>query len=305
MINIIKGNILEVKVGKLTKKVVLFVSISCCMFGLQASADENTESLGEVIMSPSIRSEPLSTAAYKIYTNDISAHLKNLLLFNSKKEYDSMAEIISYEPNEISASFGQNIFVEKNLSDEHSTFSVLRREQVYEDPKTCTVIGQGAIIVGEARVVNREKDVVQLEVVKSTTKLLKGDKLIPRVAINLPATIEASYPLQEVKGQVIGIQNGLWGSASYDSVVMDVGEDKKIRVGHVLNIMLKNDGNGLKKRKPKSKECELDVPLQKYGEVMIFKVFDKLSLGIIIKSQRLVSVADVVQTDGASSGGIY
>ena len=81
--------------------------------------------------------------------------------------------------------------------------------------------------------------------------------------------------------------------AKYDVVVIDRGEQDGVEVGHVLQIDRAGEtvrdiiaGGG----------AEVTLPDEKAGVLMVFRVFDRVSYGLVMESSRVIHRHDVVHT---------
>jgi len=75
-----------------------------------------------------------------------------------------------------------------------------------------------------------------------------------------------------------------------DVVVLNTGERDNIKVGNVLAVYKRG---GIVKDRVKGDMVEL--PDERAGLVMVFRTFDKLSLGLVLESDRPLAIKDLVK----------
>jgi hypothetical protein len=87
------------------------------------------------------------------------------------------------------------------------------------------------------------------------------------------------------------VNSGVSNIGQYNVVVIDRGERNGIKEGNVLAIYKKG---GLV-RDPYTKE-KIELPSERAGLLMVFRVFEKVSYGLILKATRPLAVMDEVRT---------
>ena len=91
-------------------------------------------------------------------------------------------------------------------------------------------------------------------------------------------------------------------SAKYQIVVINKGENAGIKVGNVLATYFRGgearDKYMARKTYERGQEDKLKVTLpdERSGLMMIFKVFDKVSYGLILESKRIIRKNDAARS---------
>jgi hypothetical protein len=122
------------------------------------------------------------------------------------------------------------------------------------------------------------------------------------VDFSLPEFLNGAIPTKKEHGYILDIINGLWDTGKYHNVIVSLGARDGIEQGHILNILrMNNRKDSLPQSNYKIKRKRQQLPTEfsstKYGELVIYKVFDKLSLGIVLNTKFPITVLDVVTSE--------
>jgi hypothetical protein len=144
-------------------------------------------------------------------------------------------------------------------------------------------------------------------------ELRRGDRAWPSDDDQLKPTYFPHSPTNFEGGQIISVYDGVQKIGQYDVVVINRGERENMQVGHVLSIYQKgativddiaterrnNDDSvgALTKLKEKlsGKKETVTLPDEYAGRLMIFRTFEKVSLGLVLKAEKEINVLDKVK----------
>jgi hypothetical protein len=182
----------------------------------------------------------------------------------------------------------------------------VRNKNTYKHPDTGEILGTEFTTIGTAKLVEQGKNHTKMEVIDSICSVERDDKIIPRIELNLPEFLHGTIPSKKMKGYILDVEDGLLDMGKYYSVIVSLGARDGLQQGHVLKILrvdyrknLLVDRNYKKKRE--HKKPGVDFLSTKYGELVIYKVFDKVSLGIVVDAKYPITVLDVVESGEKSS----
>lgn len=112
-----------------------------------------------------------------------------------------------------------------------------------------------------------------------------------------------------IKGQIIRSATNLREFAKYDVVFINKGNKDNVRAGDVLTVNRKspavvktNDGPqyaseaSLWNRVVNTGNESYDIPVEAIGQVMVFKVYDKVSMALILSAEKPLRILDGVTT---------
>lgn len=100
-------------------------------------------------------------------------------------------------------------------------------------------------------------------------------------------TFFPSSPGNEVSGKIISVLGGVSQVGAYDVVAINLGKRESIEVGNVMAIY---HNNGMVMDRVKNEMVAL--PSERAGILMVFRVFEKMSYALVLKSQRPLAVLD-------------
>jgi hypothetical protein len=175
-----------------------------------------------------------------------------------------------------------------------SEFQVFRPGEPLRDPDTKTIIGYEATYLGTLaldRAARAENEAHRFIVSGSTQEMGVGDRLVP-----LPAATVVNYaphaPAGVVSGRVMGIPGGVTQGGQNNVVSINRGASAGIDVGTVLELY--HYGRVIPDRTEGRKLVQL--PDEKYGTLFVFRVFDRVSYGLVMQVSDSVQVGDVVRS---------
>jgi len=269
--------------------------IRICVLILISHSLESLElpTVGTVVLRPEVRVEPLSRPLFTINTDDLINYFENVILFDTQKEFDDLPYIVGFEKDKNIAGNGDTAFAVGLKSDDNiSSFTMIRYNRPYIDPKTSKVIGYKCDVIGNADVVKIGSPTTLL-ITNVTTSIEAGTKLIPRTGLDLPGLIDVRAADKPMSGYVLETANDSVGGGSYTVVAINLGQKDGLAQGGVLDLI----DSPRTVVDPYTKK-KVDMPLEKFGEIIVYKVGDKISLAIISYSNRAVLPTDQVKASG-------
>ena len=100
-------------------------------------------------------------------------------------------------------------------------------------------------------------------------------------------------PAQEVEGRILSVLGGVTQIGQYQVVSINRGAREGIEVGNVLRIF--QSGAVVEDMvNPRSKE-KVQLPEEDAGVMLVFRIFDKVSYGLVMKATRPLHVLDIVR----------
>lgn len=171
-----------------------------------------------------------------------------------------------------------------------SEYGVYRTGERYVDPETKEVLGYEAVLVGHVRMVTKKGDIATMKVVDSRQDLQVGDRILPGVAHEQIATYFPDAPDGDINGRIIRMFGAVNSVARNDVVVVNKGQREGLREGNLLEII--QPGEMIKDTQMKQ---FVRLPAQKAGTLLLFRVFDKVSYGLIMQSTQPITMNDRVK----------
>jgi len=244
---------------------------------------------GVVKLSPKIKSSPISTAIPTIPLDAVASFLSQNRIVE-KKELEAAPYVLIGRGQHLVTGAGDIVYARGEVGNLDKV-SIYRSSKSYVDPETQEFLGLEAKAIATASIEATKGEVITLDILRSNSELQKGDRLLPTEDRVINSTFVPSKPAFDVRGQMIAVDSGVSNIGQYNVVVLNRGERNGIKEGNVLAIYKKG---GLV-RDPFTKE-KLELPSQRAGLLMVFRVFEKVSYGLILKATQPLAIMDEVRT---------
>lgn len=218
----------------------------------------------------------------------------------SKEVIDEAPYIVASDEAHLILASDNRIYVRGELDKERVRYSIYRRGDELRDPQTNEILGYEIIYAGDARI-DIYDEPATATIIRSTREILIGDFLMTTDKSAISHLYYPKIPEDEVNGQVVSLFDAISGVASYQIVVINRGAEHGMEVGHVLATYYRGgearDKFLARKTIKRGEEDQLTVklPNERSGLMMLFRVFDKVSYGLILDSSRVIRKLDVVQ----------
>lgn len=239
-------------------------------------------------LSPQVRVMGLDEAIPTIPYDAISQFLSRPRVV-AEDELEQAPYVLGYADEHIIGGAGFRLYargIEQNA--ETGDYILVRPGQTYTDPETGEVLGYEAIYLGEARLV-RSGDPSTLRVTSSAREILRGDRLLPKIEDLARRSYMPRPPQDRIEGSIISVFDGVAQIGQYQVVVLDLGRQEDIESGHVLAI---NQRGVLTKDTISGGTVKL--PDERAGEVMVFRVFERVSYALVMRASRAIHILDQV-----------
>ncbi len=242
-------------------------------------------------LSPKIREESLAKAIPTIPVSAIEPFLIQPRIV-TKEELEAAPYIISSLDQHLVSATGNTVYARNLENAEDVRYNIFRPGRVFRDPKTNRVLGYETTLVSEAKLVNAG-DPATMILTRSIRETLNGDRILPAEKGRISYNFLPKAPETTINGQIIALVDAISHSAQRQVVVLNLGEQQGVEVGTVLAI----DQAGAEVRDPFARKGfnKVKLPDARAGLLMIFRVFDKVSYGLIMDSTRTVHVNDIVR----------
>lgn len=234
-----------------------------------------------------------------------------------KGEYlDSLPYVMGSTSNSKNWLDGQKVYVSKPL-DENQNYAIYRKGQAYVDPHSEEIIGFETALVATAEVVRQgdsQGNPATLLVTSSFTEIKAGDKVLPANEGQMqPVFFKISQPQGDIDATIIASPSQYSEYSKYDIVVINRGHNADAKVGNMLDIYHRsptvvNDPDNPKYLEDSSRFSKMvgsvfgqstdgsgtiqQMPKEKIGEMMIFKVYDNLSYAFVTTASKPIKVGD-------------
>ncbi len=253
---------------------------------------DNNGPLKTIKLSPKVHTTPLKTAIESIPLETIN----KFLLRNRVVEPDTLssaAHVIAGQEKRVILSAGDRIYARGDFSGSLTNYGIYRKGQDYFDPITKEILGVQAVDVGGANLRAISNDVATFGVSRSTSEIRIGNRLLPIEERKINSTFFPSPPDEPVEGVIMNVETGVSQAGRLDIIAINLGKRDNMQQGHLLGIF--KDGGKIRDRNAKKKTPRtVELPDERAGLIMVFQVFEKMSLAIVLEAERGVVIRDHV-----------
>ncbi len=241
-----------------------------------------------VKLSPQVREQSLDSAVSTIPLDKIRQYLSRPRVV-TEDELESLPYLVSYTDERLLGGGGNSFYARGIEVGKQSTqYVLLRAGQEYVDPETDDVLGYEGVYLGDARL-KKLGDPSTLEITMSNREIMRGDRLAPKEESALPFHYMPRPPTKPVRGKIIAVMDGVANIGQYQVVVLNLGRQEDVEPGHVLAVMQAGaevddtvDGG------------DVQLPDTQAGTLMVFRVFERVSYGLIVSAVKSIHTLDVV-----------
>ncbi len=244
-----------------------------------------------VKLTPQMRIEPLDRAIPSISLEQIGPWLSDHRIVPPEL-LDGAPYVIAGAKRALLSSAGDELYARGTFPEGETGFGVYRRGQLFVDPETDEVLGLEATDIGSARLEEVYEDgIAEFEVTRVTEEIRINDRLLPPEVREISANFQPRSPMNNASGFMLAVDSGVSQIGALDIVAITLGLRNSIEEGHVLAIYQR--GEVVRDRITNEM---VQIPDTRAGLLMVFRSFNRMSYGIVLKSDRPLSVGDRVVT---------
>lgn len=279
------------------------------------SSRDGDAGIETVRLSPSIRYEEYKTPLTALRTRDIEGFLAEPLIVE-EGEMLAAPRIVAAGENRVIIGRGDRVYARgpanAPLLDDQpklKQYRVFRDAKPLKDPETGEILGYEAEFLGKALLARSEGSTeiasaggkvdtavvpATIDITAAKSEILVGDRMAPEPAREFLNFVPRA-PSSNITGRIVSIYgNSTVVNASQNQVVvLNRGRRDGIQSGHVLAIL--KDGQQLTDRTDPARPL-IKLPNERNGLLMVFRVYEKLSYGLILDINDAVRVGDRLAT---------
>lgn len=246
-----------------------------------------------VKLSPQVRVTTLERPIPTLPTDAIEQFLLKAQVI-SPEESKNSGYIVSMEEDRLIGGTGNKIYARHLEQHPGGRFEVVRVGKVYRNPGASKddILGYEALHIADARV-DAYGDPSTLTLLKASREALIGDRILPAQD---EATINYNFlpraPDRQIQGKIIALFDAVSRVGQYQVVVLNQGLNDGLQPGHVLAVYRAGDTI---RDTVSDKGTKITLPDTRSGVLMVFRVFDKVSYGLIMTAHRDIHLYDMVR----------
>jgi len=273
----------------------------------------NSSSNKEVMINPNVLVEPLNKEAIPTISLSAITPFLNQPLIVENNELNGLPRIIAGQDDRVILSPSSRIYIHGIPDGENLYWHIYRKGNAMIDPDTKTNLGYEAIYLGDAKII-KYGDPATAEIIRAKEEVFATDRLTP-----ISNTIDSNFiphaPELAIQGKIMTVYGGVSEAGAGSIVSINRGHENGIEIGHVLAIqnagrlvqdteINKSDSFSLKetikntfsseKKSSKSAINMVKLPDERAGLLMIFRVFDHVSYGLVMQTEQAIHALDTV-----------
>ena len=285
-----------------------------------------------ITLQPGAVEEPLQKSAIPTIPLNVIAPFLSKPLVIEKDQLAGSPRIVAGQDNRVVLSQGTKVYLNKIEEDDGLNWFVYRPGDNLVDPDTKEVLGVEAVYLGDAKV-SRYGEPATAVITKSKEEIFVKDRLV-QAGDEAITNFVPHAPEIDIRGRIIKIYGGLAEAGPESIVAISRGAQDGVEIGHVLaisrygrvikdpepsktnnssepklkelNFEVSRDADGkpivnFEKKSEKNDGLALEpgmikLPDERVGLLMIFRVFDRVSYGLIMQASDPINTKDAVQT---------
>jgi hypothetical protein len=239
-------------------------------------------------LSPKARVSPLDDAIPAIPLKDIIAFLSDHLVADEDL-LNNAPYVVGGHNDRILAGAGDRVYARGELKSDERLQALYRPATEYRDPLTGEFLGYEMLKIADTAIPAQEKDIITLDLRKTREEVRLLDRVLPIEESRIQSLFQPSAVPEGTEGLILSVLGGVAKIGQYNAVAVNVGARDSVEAGNVMSIYR----TGENVRDPVTGE-RIALPDERAGLLMLFKVFDKVSYGLVLNASNVMSVGDKV-----------
>ena len=270
-------------------------------YGADGRPHVSVEQAGTVRLDPRLRSTPLDSAIPTIPYSAISAFLSRPTVM-SDEEVKHAPYVLAFRDMHNVAGSNNEAYIRNLTATENSRYAVVHIAGPLRDPDDNKLLGYEAIYTATA-LVQRPGDPAKAVLIDPARETLRGDRLLSAENTETPVTFTPAPRRSPSQGRIIDVVGGTDLVGQYEVVVINRGKQP----GHRARQRARGRSGRRYRprrlsRRPQHRLAidttfapKVRLPDERSGTLLVFKVFDRLSYGLIVGASDTIQVGDVVR----------
>jgi LysM domain len=248
--------------------------------------ESGTPASDVVKLEPKIRVVDGSTQAIPtISLKDIGPFLVRPLVIEDD-ELDKAPKLVGTREHRTLLGVDDIAYAQGMPADKGERWQVYRPDRVFKDPDTGEILGHEVFYLGDASVEKFGK-LTTLRITHEVREISKGD-YFAQATTGFASNFIPHAPNKEINAKVISIYGGVDQAGQNSVITLNKGMRDGLESGDVLALYQKGDvlpSHSLFKD-------DLVLPDIRYGLIFVFRVFDKVSYALVMRTRLPVELLD-------------
>jgi len=255
---------------------------------LAVNGGPRVEGLPSNKLEPQVRAEPITADDLVIPIQSIQSFLIRPDVLD-KKTIDAAPYIFGTQEGRLIYGTGYTVYAH-DMPDAKvgDLYDVYHPNKELRDPETGELLGIETLYAGSAEV-TRSGEPATLLLTNMLREGLPNDILLPVDQVDKDRNFYPHSPDEGTEGKIVSLHKALVQVGQYQVAVIDLGAKDNIEKGHVFVVY----SRGSIVRETGGRTTQL--PHEKTGLMMIFRVLDDVSYGLIMDSVEPMKINDIVK----------
>ncbi|MGR2739414.1 LysM peptidoglycan-binding domain-containing protein [Billgrantia sp. Q4P2] len=241
---------------------------------------------GAVRLSPEVRRVPVREAIEPIPLDTVRHFLRDHRVIDDPETLNELAYVVAGNDRRIISGAGDRIYARGELQ-RAQRYGIYRVGERYSDAATGETLGLELISIGRARAERSEGDIAIMEVLSASQEVRNDDIVLPLEELELTSEFVPRAPDRDVDGTILAVPGGVRFIGRLQVVALDRGRRDGLETGHVLEV----EQQGERVVDPRTGES-LRLPGTDAGLIMVFRPYERMSYGLVMKATRSLEVGD-------------
>lgn len=318
-----------------SKLSAMVVCLSVVLFGSCVSASQSETEFAILpveVVQPAVRESDIRQEPISIPPDALSAFAGHPLLMEEIAPDQSGRVLVGLDGQFLFGQFSQ-ILAKSVATSESGLYSIVRRGREIVHPMSKEPLAVPALFLGIARLEERG-DISKLTIVKSTAEISSGDTLVPYEENEELGVLTPTVSETPISAYVASTLSAVGGAGTYSIIMISAGSRDGVASGDVLSVLsperrllvterdpvTRKASNGCRAyapeqtsgarilgcgdREPSGRELRgrsselIDLPEIDAGELIVVRVFEKVSFAFIKRASRSIETGDRVVNMG-------
>lgn len=250
---------------------------------------EGAQGLPVVRLAPGVREQALPPQALPTLPAAAIEPFLNRPWVLDPAELARHPRIVGTQDGRIYLSRGDLAYARGLPADAPERWHVYRPARPLLDPSTRQPLAWETLFVGTASL-KRIGDPATLRIDSNLEEIGTGDRLVPATATHLPS-LAPRAPDRAIEGRILSVYRGIESVGRHSVVAISPGADAGIEVGHVLRVL-----GASRQVTDRDTRERVVLPGEPIGELVVFRVFEKIAYGLVTGASQSISVGAMVAT---------
>ncbi|HRW66173.1 MAG TPA: LysM peptidoglycan-binding domain-containing protein [Candidatus Competibacter sp.] len=240
-------------------------------------------------LSPTVRIEELSQPIPPVPRDAVESFLTRAVIL-SDAQWKGTPYIVADDDDQVVYADHDRVYARGSLFDQ-PRYQVFHPGEALREPGSGRYLGTAGVYLGEA-ILEQDADPATFTLASTIAPIRAGDRLLPIKAEHELYSFEPHPVPPDTEGSIIAkLDTDVTQITQYSSVIVNLGAQEGIEPGHVLAIY----GKGREVEDPVS-GGSIKLPGERAGLLMIYKVHDLVSYGLVMQAERAIRLQDRVTT---------